>query len=126
MRMRSFKVIVLIAGFTVLQACETVGPLYYWGNYESLIYQMYLTPGKAPPQVQIERLTQDIQRAEGRGLRIPPGLYAHLGMMYAMEGSVAQAEEAFAEEVKRYPESEVFIQGMMTRVKTKNTQGVAL
>ncbi len=100
-----------------LQGCETTGPLYYWGSYEQLLYDMYNKPGKAPPGVQIEKLTRDISKAESRGLAIGPGIYAHLGYMYAIQGNIGKAEQAFNNEVILYPESKTLIEGMLTRAR---------
>lgn len=88
---------------------------YHWGQYEALILGMYTEPGSADPLTQIEKLTADIQQAEADGKPTPPGIYAHLGMMYAENGDIARAEEAFLEERNRFPEAAVFIDGMMHR-----------
>ncbi len=96
---------------------------YYWGNYEALILAMYAEPGSADPVQQIEKLNADLQQAESIGKPAPPGLYAHLGFMYAMNGDVSQAEAAFNEERELFPESAVFIDGMMERAL--RNQGVS-
>ena len=88
---------------------------YYWGNYEALLLTMYVELGTADPFTQIEKLSGDIQQAENTGKPVPPGLYAHLGMMYALNGDASQAEAAFYKERELFPESEVFIDGMMAR-----------
>ncbi|MBV1880070.1 MAG: DUF4810 domain-containing protein [Pseudomonadales bacterium] len=92
---------------------------YYWGKYEQLIHDMYVKPGTADAGTQIQKLTTDIQKAQNYGKEVPPGVYAHLGFMYALKGNIAQAEDAFNEEKARYPESVVFIDGMMNRAKEK-------
>jgi len=89
--------------------------IYYWGAYEPLLYDMYATPGKADPATQIERLNADIQQAAADGKPVPPGLYAHLGSMYAELGQGAAAKAALLEEQRRYPESSLFIQGLLER-----------
>lgn len=98
---------------------------YYWGNYPVLILKMYAEPGSADPLTQIEKLNVDLQQAESNGQPAPPGLYAHLGMMYAMNGDIAEAEQAFLEEKKRFPEAEVFIDGMMQRALSSSGDGNA-
>lgn len=103
--------------FSVLAAGCVSAPKdhYYWGNYEALILAMYTEPGSTDPVMQIEKLTADLQQAESIGKPVPPGLYAHLGFIYAMNGNESQAEAAFYEEKERFPESAVFIDGMMER-----------
>lgn len=88
---------------------------YYWGNYEALIYDSYNKPGSATPELQIKKITQDIERAKSSRKKIPPGLYAHLGMMYASQGNRPLAMAAFDEEKKLFPESSVLIDGMIER-----------
>jgi len=78
---------------------------------------MYVEPGSADSSLQILQLNEDIEMAESSGKPVPPGVYAHLGFMYAIEGSVTASNDAFSEEKIRFPESAVFIDGMMDRVK---------
>ena len=92
---------------------------YYWGNYEALLLAMYIEPGTADPFTQIEQLTIDIQQAENTGKPVPPGLYAHLGMMYALNGDASQAEAAFYKERDLFPESIELINGMMARSRAR-------
>ena len=100
--------------------CATRHDHYYWGNYEPLIYEMYLHPGAADAPTQIDKLTADIDKAHSLGKPVPPGVYAHLGFMYAIAGKIDMAESAFGQEKANYPESAVLIDGMMQRArKTK-------
>jgi hypothetical protein len=32
-------------------------PVYFWGSYEDLLYEMYSKPGSADPTLQIQQLT---------------------------------------------------------------------
>ncbi|TVZ41548.1 hypothetical protein P886_0894 [Alteromonadaceae bacterium 2753L.S.0a.02] len=89
--------------------------LYYWGDYEQLIYDWYHKPGSAVPSEQIYKLNEVISRAEQEGKAVAPGIFAQLGMMYAMVGNPAAAEQAFREEKARFPESAVFIDGLLER-----------
>ena len=99
-----------------LTGCSlTSSTTYYWGNYESLLYDMYVEPGKATPQIQIHKLTTDIQQAENKGKTVPPGVYAHLGFMYSIDGNIEAATNAFNKEKALYPDSQILIDGMLTR-----------
>lgn len=99
----------------VLAACQTNSQLYYWGSYEEQLYNQFNKPGKAPPELQIDKLSEDIERAENSGKKIAPGVHAHLGLMYAAVGNMAAAEAAFNNEKKLYPESAVLLDGMLQR-----------
>jgi hypothetical protein len=107
----------LVATAFVTGCAHREPPLYQWGSYEDLVYDMYVNPGKAEPGVQIERLTEDIQRAQAEGQRVPPGVHAHLGYMHFVQGNQGEALHEFATERELYPESAVFIDGMMNRLK---------
>lgn len=89
--------------------------LYYWGDYEQLIQNAYIKPGSADTGTQIEKLSADIQKAAATGKRVPPGIYAHLGFLYALEGKDSQSKAAFKQEQDLYPESRTLIEGMMKR-----------
>ena len=89
--------------------------MYYWGEYESILQDMYTEPGSAGFDVQIEKLTTDIQRAADDGKPTPPGIYAHLGFVYATQGNSVKAKQSFIKEKKLYPESATFINGLMKR-----------
>lgn len=96
--------------------------LYYWGQYESLLLKMYVKQDSVDPDSQIERLSRDLEIAESQGKQVPPGVFLHLGFMYAMKGEPAQAETAFNNEQERFPESSVFIDGMMKRAYNQAEQ----
>lgn len=102
----------------LLAGCaQTKPPLYHWGAYESLIYDMYEHPGKAEPGEQITRLTQDIEQTHAEGKRVPPGVHAHLGYMYYVQGNESAALEEFATERELFPESATFVDGMIGRIR---------
>ncbi|WP_258872662.1 DUF4810 domain-containing protein [Thalassotalea euphylliae] len=100
---------------SLLTGCATTKTQYYWGEYEQLIYQTYHTPGEATPIVQIEKLEADISKAAEAGMPIPPGLYAHLGLMYASNGNKSMALASLQKEKELYPESATFIDGLIKR-----------
>lgn len=109
-----------LAALFLLSACQSTSNLYYWGDYEQLLYDMYNRPGKAPPELQIDKLSTDIERAQNSGKKIAPGIHAHLGLMYASVGNMAAAEAAFINEKTLYPESAVLLDGMLQRAYEAN------
>lgn len=112
------RILFVIFAFSLLGGCAgTAKDTYYWGSYEQLIYDMYVNPGKADPSTQVGELTAAIQQAESRGQPVPPGLYAHLALMYSELGQDEQAKAALIEERKRYPESARFVEGLLERGK---------
>lgn len=102
----------LAAGF-LLAGCQTARPLYFWGQYEPLIYQSYTAPEKAPPEMQVEKLKADLEKARAANLPAHPGLHAHLGYLYYQLGKFDEAQEQFEAEKRLFPESSVFIDQML-------------
>jgi len=119
---KTTRLFIVLISLWLLSGCvKPANEIYYWGEYEQLIHDMYVDPGKADAVAQIEKLTADIQKAESTGKQVPPGLYAHLGMMYSSQGQAAQAEAALREEQKLYPESATFIQGLIKRASKEKS-----
>lgn len=116
MNLNKYFIVSLLSLFLVA-GCATNKEMYYWGEYEQLIHDAYVEPGSADPQTQIEKLNADIQKSEGLGKKSAPGIYAHLGFLYAVQGKDSQSKTAFMEERSLYPESAIFIDGMLNRAR---------
>jgi hypothetical protein len=104
-----------------LSACAQQKTLYDWGSYEKLVYEMYASPGKAEPGTQIAKLTEDVERINAEGRHVAPGVHAHLGYLYYTQGQPALAKEEFAIEKQLFPESTVFIDGLLARMQQPGT-----
>jgi len=102
-----------LASALVLTGCQTARPLYYWGHYEPMTYQMYSAPQKAPPEKQIETMLEDEQKAASANLPAHPGFHAHLGYLYYQTGRYDLAQKEFEAEKRLFPESTQFIDRMM-------------
>lgn len=116
MSLSKWAILLPLSGVFMVAGCATANKeMYYWGEYEQLVHDSYVKPGSADPQMQIEKINTDIQKSEALGKKIAPGIYAHLGFLYAMQGKESRSREAFMEERALYPESDIFIDGMMSR-----------
>lgn len=103
-------------------ACSTQSSsLYRWGDYEDVLYDLYIRPGKADPTAQISRLTEDVTRTQAAGQRVPPGVHAHLGYLYYSQGQLDAAYEQFVTEKALFPESGHFVDVILARM-TKQQQ----
>jgi hypothetical protein len=91
--------------------------LYSWGQYEELIYRSYAAPGAVAPEMQIERLEADYQRARSENKPVPPGFHAHLGFLYFQLGKLDQAKQELETEKAQFPESAVFIDRLLANLK---------
>lgn len=102
---------------TVLIGCVTPEPpLYRWGEYENIIYQSYRAPGESDPVNDAVKLSEDMARTEAEGMAVPPGARVHLGYLYFTQGNVDQARALFEQEREVFPESTVFIDGLLERM----------
>jgi len=93
--------------------------VYRWGIYEDLVYDMYATPGGGDPGTQLAALSEDVARTHQEGKRVPPGIHAHLGYLYFSQGQLDAAHEQFTIEKELFPESAVFVDGILERMKQK-------
>ncbi len=97
--------------------CQAPHPLYYWGNYEKIMYLGYAKPDKATLEIQRDKLEEDIHQAKGRGLAVPPGLHAQLGYVYFQMSQVDQAVAEFETEKASFPESAEFMNRMIAKAR---------
>ncbi len=110
----------LVTIFTLLTiaGCAAQKPqIYRWGQYEQLVYQMYAKPGEAEPGTQTAILSEDIERTLAEDKRVPPGVHAHLGYMYYTQGNKRAALNEFGTEKDLFPESAIFIDGILERLQ---------
>lgn len=111
----SLPVLFFVAG------CQTARPLYYWGQYEGLAYLSYKAPEKASPEIQVEKLKEDLQKAAAANLPVHPGLHAHLGYLYYQLGKYDEAEKELQTEKSLFPESAALMDRMLQQPKKAGT-----
>ena len=114
--MKSPLPFVLLAA-VLLGGCQTARPLYYWGHYETVLYQTYHNPEKSSPAEQAAKLEEDLAKAAAKNLHPNPGLHAQLGFAYYQLGRTDAAQKEFAAEKALFPESAVFIDRMLAKLK---------
>ncbi|WP_339847609.1 DUF4810 domain-containing protein [uncultured Halopseudomonas sp.] len=103
----------LLGCVCLLGACAPVSPpLYYWGNYQPVLYQHHKN-GVTNYDPQISAMEAIVARAQAQGQSVPPGLHAHLGMLYFNTGRESEAQEQFALEKQLFPESGHFVDYVM-------------
>jgi len=106
----------LIAACIAAMGCAS-NTMYNWGPYENFLYQRYLKPGKIPPEQEITELEAHLEQTYAQEKLPPPGLHAHLGYLYIIDGQNARAVEHFSMEKKLFPESSDFIDNLLKRMK---------
>jgi hypothetical protein len=110
-----------ISGF-VLLACISImalgcadQPMYQWGHYEQSVYRMYHSKEFSPSN-EIVILKKDIEKARQSKKQIGPGVQAHLGYLYTLEGDTVAATAAFEDEIASFPQSKVMIERFLRKM----------
>lgn len=106
---------VLLAA-TLLAGCAAPKTIYNWEGYQTTVYQHYQQDDASVDQ-QIAALQEIIEKSRAKNQAVPPGLHAHLGMVYAKTGRTEQALAEFNTEKKLFPESAPFMDFLMSKDK---------
>jgi len=106
LRFKTLANFALASAALLLSGCADDSPrqLYYWdGAYTSSVYE-YLTQ-EGDTGAQIAALEESLQKAYQRAAKAPPGLHAHLGLLYLSQGNGAKFKAYIEKEAELYPES---------------------
>lgn len=106
----------VLACAAALSACSTTParqPLYHWGDYPAQIYVRLKGEGSAQEQIALLEATREVARA--KGLALPPGFNAHLGLLYAELGQTDQFAEKITAEKTDFPEATSFMDFLLKR-----------
>ena len=113
------------AAALLLSGCADDSPrqLYYWdGAYTSSVYEYLTEEGDAGAQ--IVALEESLQKAYQRAAKVPPGLHAHLGLLYLSQGNGAKFKAYVEKEAELYPESRDYAMFLLNQnSKTKGAAG---
>jgi len=82
-------------------------PLYYWGSFSDQQYAYF--KGAVGPEQAIQTLEQVREEARAAGRPLPPGLQAHLGLLYGQTGRTDLFERNLLAEREQYPESATYV-----------------
>jgi len=100
-----FKKLILIT-FTVaiFSGCESGSnlPMYYWGDYPDVIYD-YSREVSGNLDKDIKQLEKIISKSAKEKRKVPPGLRAHLALLYIHAGDNVRGAELFEQEKQAFP-----------------------
>ena len=102
-------------GGLLLAGCAGTG-MYDTAGYEECVCELTLTPDSIDIEGQVVMLEELVNRVQANGHRVAPGIHAHLGYLYALRGDMDGAIAAFLTEKETYPESTVFVDGVLDRL----------
>ena len=112
------------AAAMLLSGCADDSPrqLYYWdGAYTGSVYEYLSEEGDAGAQ--IAALEESLQKAYQRAAKVPPGLHAHLGLLYLSQGNGAKFKVYVEKEAQLYPESRDYAMFLLNQ--NSKTRGAA-
>ncbi|MES2878402.1 MAG: DUF4810 domain-containing protein [Pseudomonadota bacterium] len=108
---------------TVLLACVALGgcvtqpkSLYQWQGYQNNV-DAYFRADKLSLDAQMQLMEEDLKKIQASGGAVPPGYYAHLGLLYGQQGKLDQFAQQMQTEKKQYPESEIFMDFLLRNFK---------
>ena len=96
--------------------CGTTSGMYEWGEYEDTVFEVCRAPDGFDSQTAIAGLEEMVDEASASEQAVPPGTHAFLGYLYYLNGDVDGAVAAFHSEKELYPESTVFMDGLLKRI----------
>lgn len=113
--MKKYQLVPVAIAALVLSGCASKQTtLYHWDNYEPQVYNYF--KGEAP-DAQILILEKQLGEANDKKLVVPPGFYAHLGLLYEKVGRSNDMLAMLDKEKKLYPESSVYIDNILNGFK---------
>ena len=104
---------------SMLAACAAKGPgpLYLWEAFPRLQYEVLLRGGFSPDE-HIRQLEFHAEKARAANAALPPGLRAHLGMLYLSAGNAERARELWKAEILAFPESSPYMDQLIRKLDT--------
>jgi hypothetical protein len=94
---------------------QSAAPLYMWETYPRQQYAYLLHEGMSPDQ-QIKEIEAHAEKARAANAQLPPGLRAHLGMLYLSVGNPGRAMELWNAEKVAFPESTPYMNQLLRRL----------
>ena len=82
----------------------------YWGDYSKTLYMVKKEPGEASNAAHEEELQSIVEESKDMNLRVPPGIYAELGLYAIEQGDNDAAQNYFRLEQETYPEGAILMQ----------------
>ena len=114
--MRKTKLITISTVLLVLSGCAANNGIYYWGNYSETAYDFKKDPNEKTRAAHIKTLNDIINKAQQNKKKIPPGIYAELGLIEASSNKKKAAIDDFKKEEALFPESKTLMDAMIKKV----------
>lgn len=116
-------ILAALCSMTLVGCVSAPKSLYSWGQYPQQTYLMLSVPEKTSQQEQIAQLEKDIEKAKAKNATVPPGLYAHLGLLNLNINNGPRAIQYFELERQTYPESTVLMDRLLNKMTAQSVAG---
>ncbi|RZJ84637.1 MAG: DUF4810 domain-containing protein [Massilia sp.] len=109
-----------------LAGCAQPGPkpLYQWAGYQDAVYQ-HLKSNGSDPGAQIALMEAQIAKNGVAGEATPPGMHAHLALLYGKTGDDVAAQRHLETERARFPESAAYVDFLLKNTGKDGSKGAA-
>ncbi|MFT7722813.1 MAG: DUF4810 domain-containing protein [Roseateles sp.] len=120
------KTSLALCALVVLAGCAQTAPkpLYQWAGYQEAVYQ-YLKTNGGEPGAQIAALEAQVDKNKAAGELNPPGLRAHLALLYAKSGDDVAAHRHLEAERAQFPEAAAYVDFLLRTAKQGAGTGAA-
>lgn len=119
MKTYTIKILVSLMVIVFFSGCAAKKQMYYWGNYSDSLYDSKKDPGAESLAKHKESLEKIIEESKNKNLRIPPGVCAELGYLYAAQNNTKKAIELFQMEKQTYPESTILMDRLIMQAEKR-------
>ena len=94
----------------LLNGCANVSQSnLYWGDYSRTLYKVKKEPSESSKLEHENELQEIVEKSKSMDLKVPPGIYAELGVFAKEKGNDEIAKEFFKLEQETYPDSEALM-----------------
>lgn len=119
--MKQIYIIFLVIIFFSLPSCAKK-QLYNWRHYSDTLYAYKKTPDDKNIHKHKQELLEIIEKSEAKGRKVPPGIYCEYGYILMNEGNTKEALKYYDMEEQTYPESQVLIQMLKSKINTETEE----
>lgn len=113
------KIMLSLMTLLFCYGCSAKKQMYYWGDYSDSLYHSKKEPGVESLAKHKEALENIVEESKNRNLRIPPGVCAELGYLYAANNNTKKAIELFQMEKQTYPESTILMDRLIVQTEKR-------
>jgi hypothetical protein len=119
--MQSPRLLAAVVALGLSACAQPHRSLYMWETYPRQQYVYLLREGMSADQ-QIQEIEAHAEKARAANAQLPPGLRAHLGMLYLSVGNPGRAMELWNAEKVAFPESTPYMDQLLKRLEAPKAE----